>query len=323
MAEIYVNSYGIVDIEVRDSSGALVAPDGPIDVTIFDYSLLNEDGTLGAVIETGEAVQVFYGGTEAVGRFFYQVTPEITSDPRILKITWEYDLDGMTRSFSDNSFVSVPYVSLNKLRDIKELNDFSDQELISMERLVSRIIDAYCGQTFSYEINKTKTVMGNDSDYLLLPGRLWELGSAAVLEDYATIVVDGEGNVVTNEISGRDITQYVTRDFDNPWRLRNKRTFDYIAMSEVKSRYFFRNGHIYAVTGNWGHQFVPSKVSEAAASLVKTYFYDDATYRDRYISEIQAGNWRMKFRATGDETTGSANADMMLYDYRNINAAVI
>lgn len=323
MAEIYVNSYGIVDIEVRDPDSNLVSPDGDVLVTIFDYSILNEDGSLGDIIDEGVATQVFYGGALATGRFFYQVTPEITAFPRILKITWEYELNGQTRSFSDNSFVSVPYVSLNKLRDIKELNDFSDQELISMERLVSRVIDAYCGQSFSYEVNKTKTVSGNDSDYLLLPGRLWELGAVTVLEDYATIIVDGEGNVVTNEISGRDITQYVTRDFDNPWRLRNKRTFDYIAMSETKSRYFFRNGHIYAVTGNWGHQFVPSKVSEAAAALVKTYFYDDATYRDRYISEIQSGTWRMKFRATGDETTGSANADMMLYDYRNINAAVI
>lgn len=323
MAEIYVNSYGIIDIEVKDSDSNLVSPDNDVSVTIFDYSILNDDGSLGSTIEEGFATQVFYGGNPATGRFFYQITPEITAFPRVLRITWEYEVNGQSRYFSDNSFISIPYASLSKLREIKELNDFSDQELISMERLVSRVIDAYCGQSFSYELDKTKTVSGHDSDFLLLPGRLWELGSVSVLEDYSTIIVDGEGNVVTNGITGRDVTQFVTRDFDNPWRLRNKRTFDFIAMSETKSRYFFKNGHIYAVRGNWGYQFVPSKVSEAAAALVKTYFYDDSTYRDRYISEIQSGTWRMKFRATGDETTGSANADMMLYDYRNINAAVI
>jgi hypothetical protein len=324
MAEIYVNTYGTIDIEVRDPAGDLVEPDGDISVTITDYNLFDDqDNSLGKVIDEGVASRVSYGGILSTGRYFYQIGPDITIDPRTLKVEWEYQVNGQSRLFTDNVFISVPYTSLNKLREIKELDGFSDQEVINMERLVSRVIDAYCGQSFGFELDKTKTVTGNGSDYLLLPGRLWELNQVRVLEDYVKVINDNDGNVVNGEVSGRDVTEYVTRDFDNPWRIRNRRGFDYIALSEVRTRHFFRNGTIYAVKGNWGYQFVPSKVSEAAAILVKTYFYDDATYRDRYLSEIQAGNWRMKFAATGDETTGSANADMMLSSYRNINAAVI
>ena len=324
MAEIYVNTYGTIDIDVRDPEGNLTDPDGDISVTVTDYNLFDDEtNSLGKVVDTGVASQVFYKEIQAEGRYFYQIGPSITLNPRTLKVEWEYSLNGQNRIFRDDVFISVPYTSLAKLREIKELNGFSDQEVINMERLVSRVIDAYCGQSFGYELDKTKTVNGNGSDYLLLPNRMWELGEVRVLEDYIRVVNDNDGNVVNGEVSGRDVTEYVTRDFDNPWRIRNRRGYDYVALSEVRNQHFFRNGMIYAVKGNWGYQFVPSKVSEASAILVKTYFYDDATYRDRYLSEIQAGNWRMKFAATGDETTGSANADMLLSSYRNINAAVI
>jgi len=204
-----------------------------------------------------------------------------------------------------------------------ELNEFSDQEIINMERMVSKFIDSYCGQSFSYEIAKTKTSIGPGSDYLTLPSRLWQLDEVTILDDYITIVRDSEGNVIDRDYSQRSILPYVVLDYDNPWTIRNRRNIDYVSMSEISNRHLFKNGAIYAITGNWGYQYVPHKVTEAATILVKLYFFDDANYRDRYLTEIMAGNWRMKFRSTGDETTGSANADVLLSAYRNINAAVI
>jgi len=56
---------------------------------------------------------------------------------------------------------------------------------------------------------------------------------------------------------------------------------------------------------------------------VKEYFCDDAKYREKYIANIRAGDWRMEFRVTGDETTGNANADTLLSGYRNVALAVI
>lgn len=327
MAEAYTNSYALIDLEIYDSSGRLADPVGDVLVELYDYDIYDENTqSLGKIVATGTASQLFYGQDKAVGRFFYEITPEITAFPRNLRITWKFFLDQaqeQPRTGQKEIFVSVPYVSLTKLREIKELNEYSDQEIMAMERMVSRIIDSYCGQSFGFEINKTKTMMGASSEYLILPGRLWELNDITVLDDYVRIIRDNQGNVIEIDQSGRSILDYVTVDVDNPWRIRNKRSYNYAPLDETRTRNFFRNGSIYAIRGNWGYPFVPARVSEAAAILVKTYFYDDAAYRDRYISEIMAGNWRMKFAATGDATTGSANADIILSAFRDINVAVL
>lgn len=327
MVEVYTNSYSNVDLEIYDSSGRLSDPVGDVSVEIYDYDVYNEETkTLGKVIKTGTASQLYYGDSKAEGRFIYELTPEITDIPRNLRIKWTFFLDQNQlneRSGTKEIFINIPYVTLGKLREIKELNEYSDQEIMSMERMVSRIIDSYCGQSFSFEINKTKTIPGASSEYLILPGRLWHLEDIKVLDDYVKIIRDGQGNVVEIDQSGRSIIDYVTVDIDNPWRIRNRKSYNFVPLDETRSSDFFRNGNIYAITGNWGYPFVPARVSQAASILIKTYFYDDSAYRDRYVSEIMAGNWRMKFSATGDSTTGSANADIILSAFRDINVAVL
>ena len=327
MAEVYLNTYSMIDLETVDSRGNLVDPVGDVSVEIYDYDLYNEEtNSLGQVVEQGVALPAFYGNARATGRFFYEIGPSVTDHPRNLRMTWKYSLEsdqGAQRTGSTEVFVNVPYADIRKLREIKELNDFSDQEIMAMERLVSRIIDSFCGQSFGFEKNKTKTVIGAGSEYLILPDRLWELDNITALDDYERIIRDGQGNVVGVDRSGRSILEYVTVDLDNPWRIRNRRSYNYVALDETRTKNFFKNGTIYAVSGNWGYPFVPARVTEATVLLVKTYFYDDSAYRDRYISDIRAGNWRMTFAATGDATTGSANADILLSTYRNINAAVL
>jgi hypothetical protein len=324
MNEFYVNSYSPVTIDVVDASGELVEPDGPIAIEVFDYDVLNEETRQpGRVVEEGFASQVVYGDSAAVGRYYYLLTPTITENPRQLRVSWSYEIGGIERKGSKTVFISVPYATLEDLRTIKELNEYSDEELKSMERLVSKIVDVFCGQSFGYEKDTIKTAFGQDSDFLWLPGRLWQLDEVSILDDYVSVLRNPEGDIIGKDFDSRSVREYVVLDLDNPWRIRNRRNIDYETLSVTRSRSMFKSGSIYAVRGNWGYPFVPIQITEAAKILVKTYFYDDATYRERYITTIRAGNWRMEFQATGDETTGSANADMILTAYKNINAAVI
>jgi len=306
MIEVYTNSYGRVDIEVRDSSGELVNPDGNINVEIFDYDLVDPGtGNIGSIIDSGTATQVSYNGVAVTGRYYYELTPDETEFNRNLRASWSFQVSGENRSGQVNVFVVTPYVSISSLRMIRELNEFSDYDLFGMERLVSRVIDTYCGQSFGSQVNASKTAIGAGSDYLWLPARLTSLTSVKISEEE------------------RDVTEYTVLDKDNPWRIRNRRDYEYDPVSEIDPKTFFKNGVIYVIKGNWGYRYVPPEITEAAKILVKTYFYDDSAYRERYISDIKAGQWSMKFTATGDSTTGSANADMILSAYRNINAAVI
>jgi hypothetical protein len=324
MSEFYINSYSTVSVDVYNVQGNLSDPDGPVTISIFDFDEVDEETReVGKVVEEGVATQVSYGGLDQTGRYYYVVTPSLSFKPRTLKISWSYEVGGIERTDSKIVYINVPYATLEQLRTIKELNDYSDEELIVMERMVSKIIDVYCGQSFGYELGVTKTSFGTNSDFLWLPSRLWDLDEVTILDDYVSVLRNPQGDIIGKDFDSRSIKEYVVLDRDNPWRIRNRRNIDYVTLSVTESKNFFRDGNIYAVRGNWGYPYVPIQISEAARILVKTYFYDDATYRERYITVIRAGNWRMEFQATGDETTGSANADMILTAYKNINAAVI
>jgi hypothetical protein len=324
MNEFYVNSYSPVTIDVISAGGELTDPDGSISVEVFDYNLIDEETRMpGSVLEQGTASQVSYSGITSAGRYYYLLTPSVTDKPRELRVSWKYEIGGVERKGHKSVFINVPYATIEDLRTIPELNEYSDEELKSMERLVAKIIDVYCGQSFHYEFGSTKTAFGQGSDFLWLPERLWDLQDVTVLDDYVSVLRNPEGDIVGKDFDSRSVREYVVLDIDNPWRIRNRRNIDYETLSVTRSKGMFKSGSIYAVTGNWGYPFVPAKITQAAKILVKTYFYDDATYRERYITTIRAGNWRMEFQATGDETTGSANADMILTAYKNINAAVI
>lgn len=324
MNEFYVNSYSPVSIDIRDASGELDDPDGSVSIEVFDFNEIEENTRLpGTVVEEGSATQISYAEELAVGRYYYLLTPSITSKPRQVRVDWSYQIGGAQRKGSKTVFISVPYASIEDLRSIPELSEYSDEELKSMERLVAKIIDAYCGQSFGYEYDTVKTSFGHNSDFLWLPERLWKIYDVTILDDYVSVLRNPEGDIVGKDFDSRSVGEYVVLDQDNPWRIRNRRNIDYETLSVTKSGRFFKSGSIYAVRGDWGYPFVPVQITEATKILVKTYFYDDATYRERYITSIRAGNWRMEFQATGDETTGSANADMILTAYKNINAAVI
>jgi hypothetical protein len=324
MNEFYVNSYSPVTIDVISAGGELTDPDGPISVEVFDYNIIDEETRIpGSVLEQGTASQISYSGITSAGRYYYLLTPSVTDKPRELRVSWKYEIGGVERKGHKSVFINVPYATIEDLRTIPELNEYSDEELKSMERLVGKVVDVYCGQTFGDEKNVTKTAFGQDSDFLWLPARLWRLEDVTILDDYVSVLRNPQGDIIGKNFDSRSIGEYVVLDFDSPWRLRNRRNIDYETLSVTRSSKMFKSGFIYAVKGDWGYPFVPIQITEAVKILVKTYFYDDATYRERYITSIRAGNWRMEFSATGDETTGSANADMILTAYKNINAAVI
>jgi hypothetical protein len=310
--EFYTNTNAVVTFNIDPESA-----DGAIDVEVFDYNLVDpESGARGVSIETGIATVE----GEVVS---YTLDKSITQTPRELMLVATYEEDEVTREVTNMAFINVPYVELHEVRMDPAFDDYDDEELRRMERLVAAVINSYCNQSFDYELGTTKTALGKASDYLWLPRRLWSLDAVTVLDDSVRVLKDIEGNIISTDTTVREITDRVQFDYDNPWRLRNRRTMDYDPILVTRRRGLFSEGEIYAVRGNWGYEFVPRGVRLATRILMETYFAEDSVYRDRYIDNIRAGNWRMEFRVTGDETTGSANADMILSGFKNINAAVI
>lgn len=243
------------------------------------------------------------------------VGPDITSLGAGHTIEWSYTIQHLSQMIPvvrrEELNVVTPYISMAALKTNPELEGIEDYALRKMERLVSGIIDVFANQTFSRDNNVSITILGQDSDQLPLPKRIIRLADISMLDH-------DEG------ITPYPLNEYVMFDPDDRWTLR-RRTSHYVQRKFTPTtRYrFFKYPSIYRVTGDWGWEYVPEDVTHAAMILVQEYFCEDAKYRDKFISNIRAGDWRMEFKLTGDETTGSANADMLLTRYRNVGLAVI
>lgn len=282
-------------------AGEFAAADGVVMVRVFD-----PDGT---EVHADEADIVAVAGEPTY--YATNIGPAITDLESGYSLQWTYTVGGVAVVKTEELHIVTPYVPLSTLMLLPELAEFDTFALRKMERLVAGIIDVYTNQTFSRENDAAYIVLGQDSDSLALPKRLIELASVELL--------DG-----TDSITPYPLTAYVVTDPDRPWLLRRRKDFDVSRRLSPTTNYrFFKYPELYRVTGDWGWDYVPAEVTRAAEILVKEYFCEDSKYRDKYIANIRAGDWRMEFKVTGDETTGSANADMLLTGFRNVALAVI
>lgn len=288
--------------------------------------LTEADGSVEYVVRSRITGDVVDFGTaseqgESPDNVWYEVIvgPSVTAAEDEYDLEWSYSVSGVNVTKLERLYVVTPYVTMQTLRKNKKLDIYTNEQLRSQERVVAEIIDAFCNQSFNFEPETSKTAFGKDSDFLWLPKRLVALSSVEVLDRPVRI----EQDEIVGEGPPLDITNRVVLDEDNRWRIRRRRGVRETGLDPLYDRSLFKEGAVYQVTGDWGYRGVPREVSKAAEILVDRYFADDSKYRDVYINNIRAGNWRMEFKLTGDETTGSANADMMLSGHRSLNAVII
>jgi len=251
-------------------------------------------------------------------RPYYYVTigQDITNDYEVKTIEWEYQVDGQDVITPAEFLIVVnPYITYQRFMEMYPGSILSYNEFALVEPVVRKVIETYCNQDFTREDNVAYSVKGQNSDHLPLPKQIIDLEQVEVLDP----AIDSAGNETPY-----NITQYVTVDEDDRWHIRRRTTWNVNrSLSPTHNRRLFKYPSKYRVMGSWGWDMVPQDVSRAAAILINDYVCSDAKYREKYIANIRAGDWRMEFVATGDETTGNANADMILAQYRNVGLAVI
>ena len=281
-------------------AGSIKTADGPVSVKIFDPE--------GNEVFSDEANLV----TNAPKPYYVKtVGTDVTNLGAGHTVQWSYAVNQQPVVKREQLLIVTPYISMSALQTNPELEGYETYALRAMERLVAGVIDVYTNQTFNREDDVSITVRGQDSDSLPLPKRLVHLDRVELM-DY------------DQGITPYPLTDYVVLDPNDRWTLRRRVVPDMPRKMTPTTRYrFFKYPAIYSVTGDWGWEFVPADVTRAATILVREYFCEDAKYRDKFIANIRAGDWRMEFKLTGDETTGSANADMLLTAYRNVGMAII
>jgi hypothetical protein len=290
------------------SDDVVVEADGAVLVTILNSA--------GDVVVDGAAASY----SEPDEEYSYLLGPEVTGIIDRYYLTWSYDVgnNGVVYPIitpPEELIIVRPVITYQQLFTRYPDLPLTQPEFRLLEGVVRKVIETYCNQTFTKEVDDSYTILGGDSNSLPLPKRLINLTAVSLLDD----VIDSNGDPISY-----DLTDYVTWDADKPWSIRRRRGFGSTIGSDVTTRRrFFKYPGVYRVRGDWGWENVPQPVVDAAGILIVEYMQPDAKYRDKYITVIRAGDWRMEFEETGMATTGSANADAMLSPFRNLNPGII
>lgn len=289
---------------------------GPQDtITLPTVTIYNHE--TGEVLNTGTAYKL------DVGRYGYNTPIELSYSEGILRAVWSYALlvDGVTYTgtWEQLLVVSAPYTTPAAVADrfpddvvIQRLFAEQPEQLRDAEKTVRYVINAFTGQSFSLEANRTYEVLGRGLKELYLPKRLARLTR---IEDLKGRVYEGQIDAFTN-FSIRKGSSVL------PYSAYTDGLTVYGAPIGVREAGRWGN-EVYRVTGDWGWTFIPREVSEAANLLVRDSLNADSKYFEMYVDNIRASDWRMEFAKTGDRTTGNAKADILLSRFHTGNWTLI
>lgn len=318
--EIYYNSPDFIEYTVYDGKNT-ADPPGGVTFTVTD----SETGEVIDGLDDKAAVP------EGDGVYITKLPP--FTDYRTKEITWTYDVEGVTHT-TEPELVHIvrPYITLSMYNSQAfDMERLSPIEFKQLESVVRNVIDSYCRQDFQLE-SDTKVVPGGSTNVLQLPARLASLNNIAIVNEAVTAGFGYEGEygddseferARVDSLSLYSLNEYVTFDPGNPWQIRRRVGAEHPGRNPTQRYEFFANGRLYAIDGEWGWKQVPPPVQQAAAILVRDYLDDDSKWREKYVGVVRAADWRMEFFATGNETTGNANADMILERYRNYRWEVV
>ena len=324
MAEIYVGS----NFPTRTTifyAGELYSATGYVTAKIYD---ITEDPAVSPPINPGTLIYETTAVELETDPGTYQIVLplSLTTRQREFKIVWEYqvELNGNQEIVQHVSHLDVvtPYVDVTEL--MQDLNLGLDQsdpnyktyhELIMAEKYARRIIDSYCGQSFSL-YDDVQVAWGAGTDILALPFKLAELHELYA-DDY--LLVDNINNInnwgytpIISE-SGFGIRVNMQSMMDNTIYVANGQVPP--TVNDVSYRGVFKNGVRYRIQGKFGWDDVPENVEEAATLLVADYFSKDSKWRNKYINRISTFDWNFEYFDDVFRGTGNLTVDQLLQPY--------
>lgn len=282
----------------------------PEDLTTATFTVSKDGAQIGA-----SATALPTGGVASV-TLPYAATVEPGSVDVTLRFNYQSTLYEPVKTVE----VVSPYVQIHEIKALLDITD--TEEAVAIELAARHVINSYTGQRFD-KSHKTLTVEGHGETALRLPERLVELDGVSTLTgklDPNSIIVVSDG-----------------------WYIK-KRWADVIEELETDDEYFgedtrpggvtyaptghhrvseWRDDYPFKITGTWGYNSVPVPVVEAARLLAEDYSCLESSYRDKFLKNIRAADWRLEFSSRSWESTGNARADMLLSDYIILDWAVV
>lgn len=312
MIELTVNSSHRIDIIVVKDDQSVLPDETPVYVV--------SDADTGDILKEGTALV----DPNDIGRYYVNIGGNLTGFDRTLKVSWTYDLDGSTINGDEYTVISTPYAEIGEIIDElglgtepTDLNFYPYAKLRAAERLARFQIDNYTGRTFGQRLG-AQIVYGNNSDTLIFTEAMTAFTK---VEQDDVVIYD---STVPYNALGYDI---VLTETGQAIRLTNTGESDVSILPPsatwTSTRAHFVNGSRYKIYGTLGYKYVPVQVKQAAMLLVNDHLFNDALWRERYISEFNTGQMQVKLRDTAFTGTGNLLADDLLDPFKITGIVVI
>lgn len=243
--------------------------------------------------------------SSAVSNSSKEVT--FTLDSRYLIYTGTLDVNVMTSASSivmaDGIDIVKPYCDISSLSNKLGI---TTAQTIQSEKVARKIIESEAGK-FGF-VRKQKEVYGMGMDYLPIDEPIQKL---YYLYENGELIYDYEDSTLQDYKISVDRTSIVTAanpvnkmEYQRVWRDRFLDTD-------------FTSGFDYIVDADFGYRVVPEDVQEACELLIQDIASNNLRYVNRYITEFDNNEFKIKFADGFQSGTGNLIADKILSRYKN------
>lgn len=320
MAEIYIDQTSPLKTKIF-WGGEIVDADGNVTATIYD---ITEDSTVNPTVDPATALTTITATKLETDAGTYQIVVplEYCRRNRKFKIIWEYEVDGNEASHIYYTDVVTPYANmadvwedLNLGTDPSDSNYKTYHEVQMAEKYARKLIEAFTAQFF-YLYDDTQVVYGSGADILPLPFKISEIHELyendVLLVDnineinnwmYAPIISESRFGIRVNRQSMMDNTVYTANGLVPS------------TISDANYRGAFKENYRYTVQGRFGWTSVPDNVEEACIILIQQFFEKDTAWRNKYVKNVSAFDWKFEYMEDAHRGTGNLYADQLLLPY--------
>jgi hypothetical protein len=254
---------------------------------------------------TGTGVYTITYGQQASGIYILNAAGRYRAD-------FLYTISGTEYTQSQYINVYTPYITSTAFfEDYPELEDDWSDKFDKIEKKVRNIINTFCGQSFEYYPNKTIEISGSGRNSLHLPFPITTLRTvtADVGTSDETIIHSYSDATVNNIEKAKE-----PHNFGATYYIKFKRsTLDSPNVLMLVNKFYKTSS--YTIDGDYGWQFVPNNIEQAAGLLIADQMNDDNQYRVHGIKRADMDAIDLHFSDKFYESTGNIDADVLLMDY--------
>jgi hypothetical protein len=321
MAEIYVNQTSPIKTKIFWGGEIVDADDDIVTARVYD---ITEDGTISPTISPSTII-VTLNATKLetdIGTYQIIIPFQYCDRNRKFKIVWSYEVGGVEASHVYYTDVVTPYANMaDVLEDLNIGTDPSDpnyrtyHELQMAEKYARKLIESYTEQSF-FLYDDTQIVYGHGSDIQPLPFRIYEMHKLyendVLLVDnieeinnwiYTPIVSESNFGIRVNRQSTIDNVVYSANGLVPP------------SINEYGYHGAFKRDYRYTISGRFGWPSVPDNVEEACIVLIQQFFDKDTAWRNKYVKNVSAFDWKFEYMESAHTGTGNLYADQLLEPY--------